>query len=73
MECGDIVFNLSYNGNQPCFHFQAQERMIIYSDKGKIAIEKLIDSEVEQENRDFPDQFQFVKNLIERLDHEVWS
>ncbi|MCI14260.1 bifunctional nuclease 2-like, partial [Trifolium medium] len=37
---------------------------------GKIAVEKLIDSEVEQENRDFPDQFQFVKNLIERLDHE---
>ncbi|KAK2427095.1 Wound-responsive family protein [Trifolium repens] len=38
---------------------------------GKIAIEKLIDAEVEQESRDFPDQFQFVKNLIERLDHEV--
>ncbi|PNY15133.1 bifunctional nuclease 2-like protein [Trifolium pratense] len=38
---------------------------------GKIAVEKLIDAEVEQENRDFPDQFQFVKNLIERLDHEV--
>lgn len=23
--------------------------------------------------QDFPDQFQFVKNLVERLDHEVWS
>ncbi|CAJ2646683.1 bifunctional nuclease 2 isoform X2 [Trifolium pratense] len=38
---------------------------------GKIAVEKLIDAEVEQESPDFPDQFQFVKNLIERLDHEV--
>ncbi|CAL5188207.1 unnamed protein product [Lathyrus oleraceus] len=38
---------------------------------GKIAIEKLIDAEVEQESGDFPDQFEFVKNLVERLDHEV--
>ncbi|XP_058777735.1 bifunctional nuclease 2 isoform X2 [Vicia villosa] len=38
---------------------------------GKIAIEKLIDAEVEDESGDFPDQFQFVKNLVERLDHEV--
>lgn len=38
---------------------------------GKIAIEKLIDAEVEQEIEDWPDQFQFVNNLVERLDHEV--
>ncbi|KAE9612925.1 putative UVR domain, bifunctional nuclease domain-containing protein [Lupinus albus] len=38
---------------------------------GKIAIEKLIDAEAERENGDCPDQFQFVKNLVERLDHEV--
>ncbi|CAI8588527.1 unnamed protein product [Vicia faba] len=38
---------------------------------GKVAIEKLIDAEVEEESEDFPDQFQFVKNLVERLDHEV--
>ncbi|KAJ1403893.1 UVR domain [Sesbania bispinosa] len=38
---------------------------------GKIAIEKLIDAGVEQESEDCPDQFQFVKNLAERLDHEV--
>ncbi|KAI4327796.1 hypothetical protein L6164_020216 [Bauhinia variegata] len=38
---------------------------------GKIAIEKLIDAEVEHENGDCPDQFQFVKNLVEQLDHEV--
>ncbi|XP_061346091.1 bifunctional nuclease 2 isoform X2 [Gastrolobium bilobum] len=38
---------------------------------GKIAIEKLINAEAEQESPDCPDQFQFVKNLVERLDHEV--
>ncbi|KAI4314701.1 hypothetical protein L6164_027584 [Bauhinia variegata] len=38
---------------------------------GKIAIEKLIDAEVEHENGDCPDQFQLVKNLVDRLDHEV--
>ncbi|KAI9109778.1 hypothetical protein K1719_019408 [Acacia pycnantha] len=38
---------------------------------GKFAIEKLLDAEVENENGDFPDQYQFVKNLVERLDHEV--
>ncbi|CAI8602553.1 unnamed protein product [Vicia faba] len=40
---------------------------------GRVAIEKLIDTEVEEESEDFPDQFQFVKNLVERLDHEVWN
>ncbi|XP_004512188.1 bifunctional nuclease 2 isoform X3 [Cicer arietinum] len=38
---------------------------------GKIAIEKLIDAEAEQESEDCPDRFQFVNNLVERLDHEV--
>ncbi|XP_057449228.1 bifunctional nuclease 2 isoform X2 [Lotus japonicus] len=38
---------------------------------GKIAIEKLIGAEVEQESEDCPDQFQFVKDLVDRLDHEV--
>lgn len=38
---------------------------------GKIAIEKLIEAEVEQENGDWPDQFEFVKDLVGRLDHEV--
>ncbi|XP_054823713.1 bifunctional nuclease 2 isoform X1 [Prosopis cineraria] len=38
---------------------------------GKFAIEKLLDVEVEHENGDCPDQYQFVKNLVERLDHEV--
>ncbi|XP_028774533.1 bifunctional nuclease 2 isoform X2 [Neltuma alba] len=38
---------------------------------GKFAIEKLLDAEVEHENGDCPDQYRFVKNLVERLDHEV--
>ncbi|XP_020217171.1 bifunctional nuclease 2 [Cajanus cajan] len=38
---------------------------------GQIAIEKLMDAEFEQESGDCPDQFQFVKNLVGRLDHEV--
>ncbi|XP_027360821.1 bifunctional nuclease 2 isoform X3 [Abrus precatorius] len=38
---------------------------------GQIAVEKLIDTEVEQERGDCPDQFQFVKSLVGRLDHEV--
>ncbi|XP_020978516.1 bifunctional nuclease 2 isoform X1 [Arachis ipaensis] len=37
---------------------------------GKVAIEKLIDPEVE-ENGVCPDQFQLAKNVVERLDHEV--
>ncbi|XP_020978517.1 bifunctional nuclease 2 isoform X2 [Arachis ipaensis] len=36
---------------------------------GKVAIEKLIDPEVE-ENGVCPDQFQLAKNVVERLDHE---
>ncbi|RDX95574.1 Bifunctional nuclease 2 [Mucuna pruriens] len=38
---------------------------------GQIAIEKLMGSEFEQGSEDCPDQFQFVKNLVGRLDHEV--
>ncbi|KAF7829012.1 bifunctional nuclease 2 isoform X1 [Senna tora] len=38
---------------------------------GKFAIEKLLDADVEHENEACPDQYQFVKNLVERLDHEV--
>ncbi|KAG2376232.1 Bifunctional nuclease [Vigna angularis] len=37
---------------------------------GKIAIEKLMDEEFQRESEDCPDQFQFVKNLVGRLDHE---
>ncbi|KAK8472067.1 hypothetical protein PHAVU_002G103800 [Phaseolus vulgaris] len=38
---------------------------------GQIAIEKLMDAEFQRESEDCPDQFQFVKNLVGRLDHEV--
>ncbi|KAK7367240.1 hypothetical protein VNO80_09249 [Phaseolus coccineus] len=38
---------------------------------GQIAIEKLMDAEFQRESDDCPDQFQFVKNLVGRLDHEV--
>ncbi|KAG5123665.1 hypothetical protein JHK82_030402 [Glycine max] len=38
---------------------------------GQIAIEKLMDAESEQESVECPDQYQFVENLVGRLDHEV--
>uniref|UniRef100_A0A0R0LG61 BFN domain-containing protein n=1 Tax=Glycine max TaxID=3847 RepID=A0A0R0LG61_SOYBN len=38
---------------------------------GQIAIEKLMDAESEHESVECPDQYQFVENLVGRLDHEV--
>ncbi|RZC30246.1 Ankyrin repeat domain-containing protein, chloroplastic isoform E [Glycine soja] len=37
---------------------------------GQIAIEKLMDAESEHESVECPDQYQFVENLVGRLDHE---
>ncbi|XP_024181619.1 bifunctional nuclease 2 isoform X1 [Rosa chinensis] len=38
---------------------------------GELAIENLINSHWGDEFGDSPDQFQFVKNLVEKLDHQV--
>ncbi|XP_062144085.1 bifunctional nuclease 2 [Alnus glutinosa] len=38
---------------------------------GDYAIQKLIEPQLEDKNGDSPDQFQFVINLVEKLDYEV--
>ncbi|XP_059454314.1 bifunctional nuclease 2-like [Corylus avellana] len=38
---------------------------------GDSAIQKLIEPQLEDKNGDSPDQFQFVRNLLEKLDYEV--
>lgn len=38
---------------------------------GEFAIERLLDAHWEDENEDSPDQFQFLRNLVEKLGYEV--
>ncbi|KAJ0039664.1 hypothetical protein Pint_28589 [Pistacia integerrima] len=40
---------------------------------GEFAVEKILDALLGEDNGDCPDQFQFVKNLVDELGYEVWS